>query len=321
MIASAPGKLMLTGEYAVLHGGRALVMAVDRRVQVRARHPSEGAATRFPPEAVAAWALARARGLLSEVPDPTRLFYDLGAVSEAGRKLGVGSSAALCAAALAWALVDAGHTARPDFETRRGWAQLARAGHREAQGGGSGVDVIASTLGGVVSCTLGPDLDDPVSVSAVAWPRGLYWKVLWSGEPALTREMLQRVRAFEARDRAGFVTRIGAIAAASEAAHEAFLRDDASESTRAFAAHGEAMRALGVDAEVPIVTEALASLTDACRPLGVAIKPSGAGGGDVSLAVSYDPEALARVDTLGAARGFQTITMHTDHDGVAVSGG
>jgi phosphomevalonate kinase len=33
--ASAPGKLILTGEYAVLFGAPALVMAVDRRATVQ----------------------------------------------------------------------------------------------------------------------------------------------------------------------------------------------------------------------------------------------------------------------------------------------
>jgi hypothetical protein len=37
MIATAPGKLILTGEYAVLDGAPALVVAVDRRVAAR-RH-------------------------------------------------------------------------------------------------------------------------------------------------------------------------------------------------------------------------------------------------------------------------------------------
>jgi hypothetical protein len=40
--ASAPGKLLLIGEYAVLDGAPALVMAVDRRVKVRLRRASSG---------------------------------------------------------------------------------------------------------------------------------------------------------------------------------------------------------------------------------------------------------------------------------------
>ena len=35
MIATAPGKLILTGEYAVLDGAPAVVVAVDRRAVAR----------------------------------------------------------------------------------------------------------------------------------------------------------------------------------------------------------------------------------------------------------------------------------------------
>ena len=35
VVASAPAKLVLLGDYAVLEGARALVQAVDRRAQVR----------------------------------------------------------------------------------------------------------------------------------------------------------------------------------------------------------------------------------------------------------------------------------------------
>ena len=42
MIATAPGKLILTGEYAVLDGAPALVVAVDRRVSARRRTGPRG---------------------------------------------------------------------------------------------------------------------------------------------------------------------------------------------------------------------------------------------------------------------------------------
>ena len=42
MIATAPGKLILTGEYAVLDGAPALVVAIDRRVVARRRVSPRG---------------------------------------------------------------------------------------------------------------------------------------------------------------------------------------------------------------------------------------------------------------------------------------
>ncbi|HKU42775.1 MAG TPA: hypothetical protein VJR89_31670, partial [Polyangiales bacterium] len=57
MLVSAPGKMMIAGEYAVLHGSEALVAAVDRRAL--ARFASAGDPTPSP-EAVAAFAEAAA---------------------------------------------------------------------------------------------------------------------------------------------------------------------------------------------------------------------------------------------------------------------
>ena len=42
VIASAPGKLVLLGEYAVLEGAPALVMAINRRARVRMTAQSDG---------------------------------------------------------------------------------------------------------------------------------------------------------------------------------------------------------------------------------------------------------------------------------------
>ena len=42
MIVTAPGKLILTGEYAVLDGASALVVAVDRRVSAWRRTGPQG---------------------------------------------------------------------------------------------------------------------------------------------------------------------------------------------------------------------------------------------------------------------------------------
>jgi hypothetical protein len=56
LLVSAPGKMMIAGEYAVLHGAEALVAAVDRRAFARFR---SGAAPEASRKAAAAFAEAR----------------------------------------------------------------------------------------------------------------------------------------------------------------------------------------------------------------------------------------------------------------------
>ena len=102
MIATAPGKLILTGEYAVLDGAPALVVAVDRRVIARRRTGPRGSspfllsvadelARRFGPDHPAT------KAAFEIVVDSQRFF--LGQY-----KLGIGSSAAVTVAATALAL-------------------------------------------------------------------------------------------------------------------------------------------------------------------------------------------------------------------------
>src|SRR4249920_3072469 len=92
---SAPGKLFLIGEYAVLHGYHAVVAAVDRRVTGR-----------FVPEAAPATPLVEnvveaVRAYLVEdgaSPPAGAPVLDSRALSSNAGKLGLGSSAAVAAA-------------------------------------------------------------------------------------------------------------------------------------------------------------------------------------------------------------------------------
>jgi phosphomevalonate kinase len=65
-----------------------------------------------------------------------------------------------------------------------------------------------------------------------------------------------------------------------------------------------------------VVTDALAALARALAPLGAAVKPSGAGGGDVSLLVAQDPTALREAVLLAERYGFGRVALDVDADGV-----
>src|SRR3954465_8219320 len=102
MIASAPGKLILTGEYAVLDGAPALVIAVNRRVLAARRRAPRGSS---PFLVAVADEIARRHG--ADHP-ATRAAMEITVDSSAfylgDQKLGLGSSAAVTVAATALAL-------------------------------------------------------------------------------------------------------------------------------------------------------------------------------------------------------------------------
>lgn len=309
--ARAPGKLMLSGEYAVLEGARALVMAVDRCVT--ARFADEGETAGEMREATAALEAAVRRGELTNMPAP--MVFDTRALAGAdGQKLGLGSSAAGCVAALALGLAGEGRAM-----SREALGRTARRGHRAAQGGGSGADVMASALGAVVAFELTDGPDGEPTVSTRGWNPAIPWGVLWTGQSVRTSEMLQRVAALRLRgwDFAAFVAGIDACTRALERAIES---GDGPTVVEAVREHHGRMQGLGEAAGAAIVTEPMARFAAAIEPFGAAVKPSGAGGGDVVLVVAENQDAFAAAMREGASLGFAAVSLAIDAQGVRVGG-
>src|SRR5262249_40941013 len=99
-----------------------------------------------------------------------------------GKKLGVGSSAAV--AIVAAALI----TGRGDESA----LEIAIDAHREASGGeGSGIDVAASYYGGVIAARRQPSAVVPLASRL----RSLKLHVLYTGESASTPDLITRCRA------------------------------------------------------------------------------------------------------------------------------
>lgn len=303
MIATAPGKIMLAGEYAVLDGGTAVLIAVDRRVRA-----AVGAAPAPLSEFLAAardeladrHGSAAAAALAAVTVDSDALRHD-------GVKLGLGSSAAATVAAVAAALAAVDRFDRAEVGRVAADAHAAAQARRGAAG--SGADVAAATWGGAIAFARG-------AATPLAVPDDLALDVAWTGAPADTATLVAAVDA--ARGRAGVAAALTAIADAGAALARAA---DAPTALAALARAAEATAALAAATGVPIVPPAVRDLAAALAPRGAVVKTTGAGGGDLVLIAR--PRALDRAIVDEAARrcGLAPLPLAVDPAGVDISAG
>jgi phosphomevalonate kinase len=298
VIARAPGKLVLSGAYAVLEGAPCLVAAVDRYVVADASRPAS-----LVTDEVRA---AIEAGALTAAP-----WFDASALREtapdgASRKLGLGSSAAILVASLVASLAERFGDERA---LREEICSIALAAHRKAQGGGSGVDVAASAFGGVLRADLGPN--GALAVVPHALPAGTVVEVFASPVSAVTRDLLARVRSLAAREPARHRACLDAAGTGARAAVAARTVDAL---VRAVSAQTDALAALGQAAGAPIVTTEVSSLRALAAAEGGTFAPSGAGGGDIAMFVGGGPSS-ASFRGAAEARGLARIELAVGAEG------
>jgi phosphomevalonate kinase len=85
-------------------------------------------------------------------------------------------------------------------------------------------------------------------------------------------------------------------------------------------AYGEAMGALGVAADVPIITDTLRIVSELAKAAGGAAKPSGAGGGDVALALFPDTSSEDRFKHMCQEHNFALLLIEMGAPGVCIEG-
>ena len=323
--SSAPGKLVLSGEYAVLDGAPAICMAVNRRANVKIEatggdHHTVSACGLSPdigqfrssngnPEWLAAgedfalvdqiWRAVEARpetGLTLELD--TSAFVD----ARSGVKIGIGSSAAL-AVALTAALCEI--SASP-----ANTESAAHEAHRAFQGGrGSGVDVACSFAGGVIEYRRG-DTTSP----RVKWPQGLYCTMLWSGVPAATSGKLEQLgKCATLPSRAALADAADRVAGVWRSATVDAILNEYREYTMA-------LRTFSDDHDLGIFAAGHAGLTDAAETAGLVYKPCGAGGGDVGVVFGDDAAAIAAFIKDAVPAQMMVLDMSMDPNGVHVAG-
>ena len=300
MKTRAPGKLVLSGAYAVLEGAPAIATAVDRFVVADALRTTPSPT----PEVTAAF-----EGAPAPAVDASALFGG----ASGDRKLGLGASAAILVASLAAKLaLERGPLA--DLELASAVFPRAVRAHAEAQGGGSGVDVAASAFGGTIAFRRGGERPEAL---AVKLPTELVFEVWWSGRPASTSELIARVRGLRERARGRYVKLIDAQAAAALDAELALGRADSTAFVQALDAQRQALDALGMAAGAPIVDDVARALGDAAATLGGAALPAGAGGGDVLVFVAHAPSP-PEFAALARSSGYERLELALGARGVHV---
>ena len=324
IVARAPGKLFVAGEYAVLHPGEpAVLVAVDRYLTVElepAAHEGRVVSTAAG-HAPLVWRRAPSgRGIVrdvavfdhvlaaldiveqlrAELGIPPR-YCDLTVGSElqdaGGTKYGLGSSAAIAVATIAALdeFYDLGLTRTERF-------RLALLAVTEVSPEASGGDLAASSFGGWIRYTA-PDRAALRAHRAVhgvasalrstAWERCSIRRLPTPDQHTLLVGWTG-MPASTARfvDVAGGGDRIGgdrSFILASRGATDALADAIAADDPAALDAIREGrriLRELGAATGIRIETPELADLCDAAERHGAAAKPSGAGGGDCGVALT-----------------------------------
>lgn len=305
--ASAPGKALLCGEYAVLEGAPAVVAAVDRRVKVAWTEDS----TAMPLEVEATLALAQAalgRAGSSLTVDASDLHRDR-------IKLGLGSSAAAATAAAGAVFTAHGYDLDEPMTLQKVFT-CAFEGHASIAPQGSGVDVAASTFGGFLRFARN---GDEIETRALQRPSELWIRLLWTGHAARTSELVGKVLALRSKHPGRYracMERLAELAARFAAAFEA---GNSPEVIAEAAAYSIAMGALGDAAGAPILDSSLGRAAELAGRFAGSAKPCGAGGGDVAIAYFVDPDAANAFELACREEGLHPIDVSWGANGVQPS--
>jgi len=307
-VVVAPGKVFLVGEYAVLDGGPAVLAAVTRYAlaqylpDLTPETPLIEETVRRAVDALGDLAQALPTGsvLVNTADFRHRLF-----------KLGLGSSAASAVAAVGAVFELAGLRVA---SARDRVFSLADEGHRVAQGGvGSGADVAAAVHGGFIGFVR--PLGGRAVITRLTAPTALHMVVFWSGRASSTPHMIQAVSAFAERDPVSYRWLIGKLRAIAERFIQAFTSSDARGAIAEADAYGRLLEKLGHTAGVTIVTPPFVQAAELARHLGGTAKTSGAGGGDIGVALFADPEAAVEFRTR-CPGGVSVLDVGVDTEGV-----
>lgn len=285
---SSPGKLVVSGEYAVLYGASALSLAVNRRAQCSIVVRDEGhwelrstplfwnetvslqdlvSKNRTDPlSATLNWFLEH-----GTIPEHCSLHMDSEGFFSKQRKLGLGSSAAVLVTLYA-SLATLGGLPMDVKDVLKIYSTT--------QTQGSGIDVLTSFSGGLVS------VREQTSTS-VELPEGIYLDIYSVGFSTETATMVDRFR--KAFDNLPVALQESFIGTADTVANSLTDKSDFFNALQNFI---QIYRGIDSKTKLAIWSAEHETMHELASDVGALYKPSGAGGGDIGVAVATEPNRL-----------------------------
>lgn len=337
--ASAPGKAVLIGEYAVLHGAPALVLAVERRVRVSIRACSPESSWLDVPQLTAEplafdigpggrlrWLDSRAdrpelglcrklldqavaQGVDAGLPKPGGLQVRIDSselylqMKSSLSKLGLGSSAAVTVALTA-ALQRYLHGSEHDRASMLGYLLDS---HRQGQGGrGSGLDVAAALEGGLIAYRLAAGRPE---LRPLDWPADWPLLFVWTSEAASTGRFLESYSRWRARDPGGAEVLWQAMDACAREAVASVESGALGRFMTCINNYCELMGKIGARTHAPVLSPKHRQLAAIALESGAAYKPCGAGGGDLGMFMAADGKRLDELRSRILAYGFCELAL------------
>ena len=294
-IASAPGKIILLGEYSVLEGYEAVSMAVDKTFKCQLTK-GNGSAVKagdslFP--------ITLKNGVLKlegappvfklaetvfqhavqhdfSVPCGTYEFDSSELCGPDGRKLGLGSSAALCSALMKQLLP----AANCDTIFKH-----ALAAHKLFSGGkGSGLDVATTCYGGIIEFQAGAELPEINNIE----PNELFQNliVVDCGCSQNTRAQLEQLQIYKNLKPTEYDQKIAQLAKSFASLKKQLFQPESSwaELVTCVDESVNMLRKLAKAANMQIISPRIEEIISLAKAQGGTAKSTGAGGGDLVLA-------------------------------------
>jgi phosphomevalonate kinase len=317
---TAPGKLILLGEYAVLEGAPAIVSAVDRFAMVTL-NSLDGLNFKFssptldikdlmfffqdsgkvqftgknlekikPKLTFIKSALEHFNNRYNffsiikpfEITADTTHFYQ----DKAKEKFGLGSSSAMTVAL--WGALFRFQNTHKRLDKKKIFEE-ARALHFAAQGNrGSGIDIAASVYGGMLQYQILTDLKKPetIFITPTQLPLGIYIIPVWTKESASTRSLVGKVQNFKRTKPAKYFSLMEKFQHLCREGCQSFFNGKVDNFLQICADYFILLDELSKQSEADIISREHREIAKITNKLGAVYKPSGAGGGDLGIAIT-----------------------------------